>query len=91
VSTLTTGPVDYVVVGEVILGPRASPILAKKLFCTVECAAEGVHDLTAQLAGQEHSSSLTLWSEGRPVGVVVTRGRMWVIRVHASHEFDGHS
>ncbi|WP_405803441.1 hypothetical protein [Streptomyces sp. NBC_01187] len=85
-NTLTPSPVGYVVVGEVLLGPQDTPVLAKSLFCSIECAAEGVRKLTAQLARSERSSALVTWSEERPVGVVVTGGRMWVVQIHASHE-----
>jgi hypothetical protein len=84
---LTIDPVAYVVVAEVVHGPNADPILGKGLFCSIDCAAHEVRDLTVALGLQEQGATFLARREGRPIGIAVARGgRMWTVEVRASHE-----
>ncbi|MBT2366191.1 hypothetical protein J7E88_12945 [Streptomyces sp. ISL-10] len=86
-TVATLDPAAYVVIGEVIHGPHATPVLAEGLFCSIECAADGVRELTVSIGERERGSAFVLWHKGRPVGCSVTRGgQMWVVQVLASHE-----
>ncbi|MFE7117509.1 hypothetical protein ACFU99_19050 [Streptomyces sp. NPDC057654] len=86
-SAAPLGPAAYLVIGEVVHGPRAAPVMAEGPFCSVECAADGVRELTESISRSQRGSAFALWHQGRPVGCSVTRdGRMWVVQVLASHE-----
>lgn len=87
IKPLPPPPADYIVVAEVAHGPYAAPLLAKYLFCSIECAGDGVHQLASSIAEYEKGSAFALRHRGRPVGFVVTRGgRLWVVRILASDE-----
>lgn len=86
-DTLTLDPVAYVVVAHVLHGPAADPILGKGLFCSIDCAADEVRDLTVALGLQERGATFLARHEGRPVGVAVTcGGRIWAVEIHSTHE-----
>ncbi|GAA1919939.1 hypothetical protein [Streptantibioticus ferralitis] len=86
-ETLNREPTAYVVVATVVHGPKADPILGNGLFCSLDCAAHEVRDLTVALGLQERGATFLARHEGRPVGVAVSGGgRMWTVQVHAYHE-----
>ncbi|MER6086851.1 hypothetical protein [Streptomyces bluensis] len=86
-ATLDPAPGIYVVVAEVIRGPHASPVLGEGLYCSIECASVGVHELARSISESEQGAAFVLQHQGRPVGCVVTLGeRMWVVQVLGSHE-----
>jgi hypothetical protein len=84
--TLTLDPVAYVVVAHVPHGPAADPILGKGLFCSIDCAAHEVRDLTVALGLQERGATLLARHEGRPAVAVTRGGRMWAVEIHSTHE-----
>ncbi|MEU7640964.1 hypothetical protein AB0C11_33685 [Streptomyces sp. NPDC039016] len=77
---------SYIVVAGVVYGPPASPVLGNGLFCCVDCAEGEVRELTRKIGEREGGSLLALRFRGRPVGFVVTIGRVWAVQVHAPHE-----
>ncbi|MGW2022039.1 hypothetical protein [Streptomyces decoyicus] len=80
-------PGAYLVIAKVIHGPRATPVVGEGLFCSIECAADGVRELTTSLAEREDGGAFLLSHGGRVVGCVVTReGQMWAVEIHGSHE-----
>jgi hypothetical protein len=86
-QTPALDPTAYVVVAEVVHGPAAAPILGKGMFCSIDCAAHEVRDLTVALGLQERGATFLARHNDRPVGVAVTRGgRMWAVQIHSSHE-----
>ncbi|MDX3224585.1 MULTISPECIES: hypothetical protein [unclassified Streptomyces] len=86
-TTSTVDPAAYLVVAEVIHGPLATPILGKGLFCSIECAAVEVRELSRSISERGQGAAFVLQHQGRPVGCAVTRGgQMWVVQVLASHE-----
>lgn len=86
-TTLDPAPTAYVVVAEVLLGPRATPILGKGLYCSIECASSGLRELTQSIGKREQGSAFIVDSEDRPVGCAVTPGgQMWMVQILGSHE-----
>ncbi|MEU0722897.1 hypothetical protein [Streptomyces sp. NPDC006140] len=85
--TLDPSPSIYVVVAEVVHGPRATPVLGEGVYCSIECASSGLRELTDSLGREEPGAAFVLRHKDRPVGCVVTRGgRMWVVRILGSRE-----
>jgi hypothetical protein len=86
-GTLTPAPDAYVVVAEVIHGPRLTPRLGGALYCSAECAEHGVRELVSDLRAEQGGSGFVLPYQGRAVGCVVTPGgRMWAVQILARSE-----
>ncbi len=85
--TLSPAPDAYIVVAEVIHGPHLAPRLGGHLYCSPECAEDGVRDLVDTLTREEGGSGFVLPYRGRAIGCVVTRGgRMWAVQILARSE-----
>jgi hypothetical protein len=87
--TIMLAPVPdaYVAVAEVIHGPHLAPRLGGGLYCSPECAGDGVRDLVDTLKREEGGSGFVLPYRGRAIGCVVTRGgRMWAVQILARGE-----
>ncbi|MFE7780640.1 hypothetical protein [Streptomyces nigrescens] len=80
-------PGACLVIAEVIHGPHATPVVGEGLFCSIECAADGVRELTASLAEREEGAAFALSRGGRVFGFVATGGgQLWGVRAYGSHE-----
>lgn len=86
-GTLTPPPDVYLVVAEVIHGPHLPPRLGSGLYCSAECAGDGVRELVGDLIKEEGGSGFVLPHQGRASGCVVTPDRrMWSVQILARSE-----
>lgn len=80
-------PDVFLVVAEVIHGPRLAPRVGGDLYCSVECAERGVRELVDELAREEGGRGFILSHRGRVIGCVGTRrARTWSVQILAWSE-----